>query len=331
MKLTVVIPIYKAEKFLQRCIESIINQKANFAYEILLIDDGSPDSSGRICDQYSSIYKFIHTLHLANQGVGHARNTGIEHSHGEYIMFIDSDDFLEPDLFHKFENIFNQYNSECYIYGYKSYPNDLPNDRHYLQDRFYTNQEDIANLYIDLKKNYLLFSPINKFYKADIIRKYNIRFRENIHYYEDYLFNLDFFCHCKTIYTIGETFYNYVQHEGERLDSKYTPADTRINVAKEILTKSNLLPSNPSSQKYNILEYYNYLLNCIDSEILYKQKRRKILQYINYLLTQIKRYGYYKDFKKFIGPRKYIFLINNIFIIYCMLIIRKTIINIIRR
>ena len=96
INISFIVPIYNVEKYLVRCIESIIMQKLE-NIEIILVDDGSPDNCPSICDKYSEKYKFIKTIHKKNEGLGYARNSGLEISKGKYIYFVDSDDYLVPD------------------------------------------------------------------------------------------------------------------------------------------------------------------------------------------------------------------------------------------
>ena len=96
--LTVVIPVYNVEKYLKRCIESILIQEWK-NYDILLVNDGSTDNSPQICDDYAKAYDFISVIHKKNGGLSAARNTGISHAEGEYVYFPDSDDWIEPDTF----------------------------------------------------------------------------------------------------------------------------------------------------------------------------------------------------------------------------------------
>ncbi len=92
-KISIIVPVYNVEKYLECCIESILQQKFK-DYEIILVDDGSKDSSGSLCDRYSKKYQFIHTIHKENGGLSDARNVGIENAKGDYILFIDSDDYI---------------------------------------------------------------------------------------------------------------------------------------------------------------------------------------------------------------------------------------------
>ena len=94
LDLSIIIPVYNVQNYLKKCINSIINQKITYNYEVILIDDGSEDESGTICDEYSQKYNFIKTIHKTNEGVSSARNVGLKNSCGRYILFIDSDDTL---------------------------------------------------------------------------------------------------------------------------------------------------------------------------------------------------------------------------------------------
>lgn len=98
--LSVIVPVYKAEKYLHRCVDSILDQTWS-NLDIILVDDGSPDDSGRICDEYSAQDERVRVIHKHNGGVSSARNAGIDAANGEYIAFVDSDDYIAPDMYEK--------------------------------------------------------------------------------------------------------------------------------------------------------------------------------------------------------------------------------------
>lgn len=98
IRYSVVIPVYRVEEYLPACIDSVLAQETESAYEILLIDDGSPDRCGEICDEYAAKDSRIRVLHIENQGVSHARNLGIQNAKGAYVLFLDADDLWEPDF-----------------------------------------------------------------------------------------------------------------------------------------------------------------------------------------------------------------------------------------
>ena len=97
---SVIVPVYNVEMYLERCVNSIIKQTYH-NLDILLVDDGSKDSSGMLCEQFKQQDERIRVIHKKNEGAGYARNTGIENAHGEYVCFVDSDDWIEQDLVEK--------------------------------------------------------------------------------------------------------------------------------------------------------------------------------------------------------------------------------------
>ena len=113
IEVSIIIPVYNVEKYLSKCLDSIINQSFK-NFELLLIDDGSSDNSGKICDEYAMNDKRIKVIHKKNEGVSRARNIGIDLSKGRYIMFCDSDDFVKRDWCKKLYDLQkNNLNSIC--------------------------------------------------------------------------------------------------------------------------------------------------------------------------------------------------------------------------
>lgn len=206
MFLSVIIPVYNVEPYLHRCIDSVIAQDMSDEIELLLVDDGSKDASGAICDEYASRYSWIHAFHIPNGGVGNARNYGIEHVQGEYFTFIDSDDFIDPGFYKEVLRLHRQTPSDVYLFGYKDYPLNS-SDGHRLKQCRCDDTESLAQLYLDMKKNYLMFSVFNKIFNSIENRKH--RFLTNIHYFEDCLFALDCLGKAKSVGVIEQAPYNY--------------------------------------------------------------------------------------------------------------------------
>ena len=105
-KVSVVIPVYKVEKYLPKCIDSLLNQTLR-DIEIILVDDGSPDKCGKICDLYAQADDRIKVIHKENGGLSDARNVGMKYATGEYLGFVDSDDYVTPDMFQLFKSLRN--------------------------------------------------------------------------------------------------------------------------------------------------------------------------------------------------------------------------------
>ena len=168
--ISVIVPIYNVEKQLKRCINSIINQTYK-NIQILLIDDGSKDSSGKICDDFSKYDTRIVVLHQDNVGVSAARNKGIELAKGRYICFIDSDDYIEKNYIEELYQLMRDEKIDLGIcdLNYK-YTN--------KEDCWSTVGEKTINLknvseeiFLELNEKYLLYGPYNKIFKSSIIKK----------------------------------------------------------------------------------------------------------------------------------------------------------------
>ena len=121
--LSVVIPVYNVEKYLQQCVDSIINQLTDEC-EIILVDDGSPDGSGEICDRYANKDSRINVIHQQNGGLAAARNTGLDYARGEYVAFVDSDDYLDGHCIAKILSWISSGGADvCFMRAMKVFPN----------------------------------------------------------------------------------------------------------------------------------------------------------------------------------------------------------------
>lgn len=302
MFLSVIIPVYNAAPYLRRCIDSVVAQDMGDELELLLIDDGSKDASGEICDDYSSKYEWIHTFHIANGGVGNARNYGIERVRGEYFTFIDADDFIDLGLYKEVFRLHGGQLADLYVFGYKDYPTKIGNT-HIVKEQRCADNNSLAQLYLEMKRDYLMFPVFNKIFKSRENKA--SRFITDIHYFEDYLFTLECLKNVKTVSVLGRAAYNYVHHSGEHLGGKHTNPEIVIDVARELKRRSDLLPQTSELTKYTILEYYNNLLQAVDFCKNMKQRKK----YIRVLLCEMKKYGFRDDFKKFLGRRKFLLLL----------------------
>lgn len=200
--LSVIIPVYKAEKYLHTCIESILSQTFE-NFEILLIDDESPDKSGVICDTYASKDKRIHVIHKKNGGVSAARNTGIELAKGEWITFIDSDDWIENNCFLISMNKIKKYNLDLLQFSYRRVNN--------TQKILYQSIEETClqepNEYISTNK--FLITVCGGVFKKSLIQENNIKFDTSLKLGEDQLFIYKYILSCNRCMRISNLLYNY--------------------------------------------------------------------------------------------------------------------------
>lgn len=218
--ISVIVPVYNSEKYLERCVDSILSQTySNF--EIILIDDGSPDNCPRICDAFAEKDKRVKVFHKENGGASSARNAGIKQARGDYICFVDSDDILcENSLFDLCIAISNkkcQYAAGiCGILGSNKVKNHI--DSETIID-YKENPEDLLN-YITSNGSY---SPYSKIYDATIIKKYNIKYDERLKCSEDALFIRQYLSYCSRIVLVPQIVYLYNTNNDSSLSKKYYP------------------------------------------------------------------------------------------------------------
>lgn len=220
---SVIVPVYNAELHLNECVESICNQSYS-NIEIILVDDGSTDSSGKLCDEWVGKDHRIEVIHNPNGGVSSARNAGISIARGRYVTFCDSDDYLEPDyldtLIAAAQNNPDHGHIWCVFQTVSGYNKESPipcmiDDRSEL---FYDKNE-----YMTLHELWLDCSPCNKLYKREIIEKNHVVFDEFLSLGEDMLFNLAYMDASDNdkIMVITRPLYNYVRSDDGSLDTKY--------------------------------------------------------------------------------------------------------------
>ncbi len=191
---SIVVPVYNVEMYLPACLDSLIGQTYG-TIEILLVDDGSTDESGKICDAYAAKDNRIRVCHKKNQGVSSARNTGIEMAGGEYLIFVDPDDCVHRQMVELYVSCIGKTGTllcditvrmdelkSCYDRADEGKMEEVPYEN--FMQLFY---RDYIN------------PPFNKFYKTELIKENNIRFPENMSLGEDLLFNLDYFRHADRV------------------------------------------------------------------------------------------------------------------------------------
>lgn len=222
-EISIVVPVYRVENVLHYCIESILNQTyVNF--ELILVDDGSPDNSGRICDEYAEKDKRVKVIHKQNGGVSSARNEGVEVAIGEYICFVDSDDYLEKDYLETLIGTKKEYpdfdNIWCYFRTCDKYDMDDNNDEEELSEVECYSVRDIMTLH----EKWLDAGPYCKLYSREVINNNNLKFDKNLSLGEDLTFNFNYLdCTNGNILVINRFVYNYVQLSDDSLSKKYYP------------------------------------------------------------------------------------------------------------
>lgn len=212
--ISVIVPVYNVEQFLPRCLDSIVEQTYR-NLEIILVDDGSKDSSGAICDEYAAKDQRIRVFHDENRGVSAARNKGIDAAHGEYIAFVDSDDWIHPDFIRILTDMGQKHNADCVICGTETTDHQEPY-RDCSKDTARVVAADMQGAMADHFRRTRVWGRI---YRRTLIGK--IRFLEGISLAEDAVFNLNVLCSEENIQVtaIDTKLYFYYERPGSAVRS----------------------------------------------------------------------------------------------------------------
>ena len=221
---TVVVPVYKTERYLDKCVDSIRNQTYN-NLEILLVDDGSPDNCGEICDMLAAKDKRIKVIHKKNGGLSDARNVGMSIASGHYIVFCDSDDWIEATILEDALQTVLRHNADVVIWGYCA--DFVDNDEHLIK-----RVDCVPNSAVCRKTqdNHIAASDLplgligyawNKLYRIDLIR--NCLFEKGVSLVEDILFNKEVLLKATTLAFLNKTGTHYVQRYRETLGTRFYP------------------------------------------------------------------------------------------------------------
>lgn len=285
LKLSVIIPVYNVEKYLKKCIESVLIQKIDKS-EIILVDDGSTDKSGIICDEYSKKYDNVNVIHKKNGGLSSARNAGIKEAKGEYLMFVDSDDFINEnekinDLLPYLKYDVIQYKM-IYFYNKKQ-------KYMYLKDM---NTYEVESYMEKLEKKVydgsLSISACDKIIKKNLVKENNIYFEEGL-LSEDIDWSLRLYLKANSLIVTNKNIYVYRQQREGSISTKV--------------------------QEKNIISLYNIVKKWYNYEYKNNNQKSIFLNYLAYqysiLLCNMNRKNCSKKMKKDIYEMKDLLNYNN--------------------
>lgn len=287
---TVVVPIYNVEKYLERSIESIVNQTYK-NIEIILVDDGSPDNCPEICDLWAEKDNRITVIHKKNAGLGMARNTGIENANGKYIFFFDSDDCVDTSIIEKCVASAEKYNSDAVIYGrYEVYDDGRVVAKKLNSPKEIFKSQDVVNDILPAMFTYNMgfgVSACSKMFSLDTIRKHSLHFiseREIIS--EDAYFALEFFSRASAVSIVNECLYFYYRRDNSlsrvfRID-RDKQNDVFLEKTLRYATKNGL----PRKVLAHLTaRYHMYVISSIkqllSSDLSEKSKKAKLKEIFN--------------------------------------------------
>lgn len=252
---SVIVPVYNAEKTLHRCVDSILAQSYK-DFEILLINDGATDGSGVICDNYAACDPRIHTIHKINGGVSSARNLGLDNATGDYISFIDSDDYVNPSFLESFTYL-DSLPDICFqglVFLQPQKESVLC-----LENSAYSDSVEDTLLQVYTKR--LFGWGCNKLFKRSIIQEHQVRFDPNLCLREDELFTLEFCQYAKTISISDKADYIYEIHDLSLMSKPKDPSlYTKIN---DQLHRSASYFTNAKLKQFEEAKYTAETINAI--------------------------------------------------------------------
>lgn len=251
---SVIVPVYNVSKYLPKCIDSILAQKYN-NIELILVDDGSTDNSYQICLSYATRDSRIKVFSQKNGGPSKARNKGLEESIGEFVTFVDSDDYIKPDY------IIDMlaYKADIVVTGYiNEYENSKKKFRPIEGDRLYTiekhnNIDGIA----DIEFDYRWQGPAAKLYSRTLIEEYGLCFDDSFDYGEDHLFNMLFGMHVTKVAFLNRHNYIYMHRDSKSLTNRSVSSRLMFDYIYKLYDCRSKLAEFMTYNKYKYIEFAN--------------------------------------------------------------------------
>lgn len=282
---SVIVPVYKVEeKLLRRSIESILTQSYS-NLEILIVDDGSPDNSGIICDEYSKADKRVKVFHIENEGVSAARNYALERAEGDFIFFVDSDDFIELSAIECMVRALINENADCVMCAASHIYEDAPEKETALTEKIESktfNQKEAveALCYMECPfEDYEFGAVWGSLYKKSVVN--NIRFNRNMQIGEDFEFKFRVFMNIEKLVCLNAKFYNYLIRHNSAMRNGFNPfKPASVNELQKMLDSKKI-----SSEYYNAflsraVNIAIVVLSMIPVDKQYKEYREPIKDFL---------------------------------------------------
>ena len=286
MDISVVVPVYNTENYLRKCVDSIINQQ-NVSIEIILVDDGSTDSSGKICEEYASKFPYIHTVHIENSGPATAKNVGLKLAKGDYVSFTDSDDELEPTMFYEMINAGKKNNSEIICCNFKEtdaygiISHTACSEKIYVFDKL----EALRRL---LSKDLIYTGSVTKIFKKELLTQNEITHDDGLKTDEDFIMNIKAFAKCSHCVVVDKCFY-IINYRENSLSHSYFKKNIN-NYINNRFFRSQIIEKTVNEECPELIEwaylqnimYFNELLGRISlfPSLYYDKRTKKVVLYI---------------------------------------------------
>ncbi len=258
---SIIVPVYNAEKTLRRCIDSILAQTYP-DFELLLIDDGSTDNSGAICEEYARQDQRLRVIHKENSGVSSARNTGLDHAQGTYLQFLDSDDWITPDATSSLVRAAETHRCGMVIADFYRVVGERVSHKGDIDEDTVLTREEFSAHMMENPADYYYGVLWNKLYRREIVERYHLRMNPEISWCEDFMFNLEYIRRCERFYALQIPIYYYVKTKGSLVSTQ------GISISRTI------------KMKLTVFEYYNQFFKTVLDDEEYEKSRLKVYRYL---------------------------------------------------
>ena len=256
---SIIVPIYNAENYLRRCVDSILNQEYT-DFELLLVNDGSTDASGDICEEYGDQDPRVIVIQKENTGVSDSRNRALDRARGKYLQFLDSDDWITPDATRLFVRAAEEYGCDMVISDFYRVVGERLSTKGDIEEEGVLTREEFAAHMMENPADFYYGVLWNKLYRRDIVEEHNLRMDTNINWCEDFMFNLEYIRYAKVFYALHAPIYYYVKRKGSL-------ASQGINISKTV------------KMKLNVFEYYNNFYKHVLEEEDYEKNRLQVYRF----------------------------------------------------
>ena len=256
---SIIVPVYNAEKTLRRCVDSILKQEYP-DFELLLVDDGSRDGSGGICDGYARQDPRVRVIHKANAGVSAARNDALDQARGTFLQFVDSDDWLAPEATKLLVRCAQETGCDMVIADFYRVSGDRVSHKGEIDETGVLSREEFAAYMMENPADYYYGVLWNKLFRREIVERHHLRMDVNVHWCEDFLFNLEYLRRARLIAACARPVYCYVKRPGSLVATQATPART-VEMKRTVFAAYKQLYQALDLYEEKKLQVYGYLIS----------------------------------------------------------------------
>ncbi len=257
---SVIVPVYNAEAYLERCVNSVLAQEYE-SFELILVNDGSTDGSALICDGYAKRDERVRVIHKENSGVSDSRNRAMGEAKGKYLQFLDADDWLTPDATRLFVQSAESSGCDMVIADFYRVVGDKLSHKGDIEKGEILTREEFAGFMMENPADFYYGVLWNKFYHRELVEKLQLRMDPGISWCEDFIFNLEYIRHCRTIYALQVPVYYYVKTKGSLVNSQGASINNTIRM------------------KLTVFEYYQQFYKALYDEESYDNIRFQLQKF----------------------------------------------------